>query len=104
MGIIINRCVLERQHKGCQSLNIALSTLEYSIKYVDPKILVNRTVKLKRSKLRLKDIKSEKVELDLNDFGSVYVVGAGKATASMTEALYGILKGRISYGAINVPY
>jgi glycerate 2-kinase len=104
LGIIINRCVLERQHKGCQSLNIALSTLEYSIKYVDPKILVNRTVKLKGSKLRLKDIKSEKVELDLNDFGSVYVVGAGKATASMTEALYGILKGRISSGAINVPY
>jgi glycerate 2-kinase len=104
LGIIINRCVLERRHQGCQSLNIALSTLEYSIKYVDPKILVNRTVKLKGSKLRLKDIKSEKVELDLNDFNSVYVVGAGKATASMTEALYGILKGRISHGAINVPY
>jgi glycerate 2-kinase len=104
LGIIINRCVLERQHQGCQSLDIALSTLEYSIKYVDPKILVNRAVKLKGSKLRLKDIKSEKVELDLNDFDSVYVVGAGKATARMTEALYGILKGKISHGAINVPY
>lgn len=104
MGIIINRSVLERQHQGCQSLNIALSTLEYSIKNVDPKILVNRTVKLKGSKLRLKDIKSQRLELNLNDFDSVYIVGAGKATARMTYAVCGILKGRISYGAINVPY
>jgi glycerate-2-kinase len=104
LGIIINRSVLERQHQGCQSLNIALSALEYSVKYVDPKILVNRTVKLKGSKLRLKDIKSEKVELDLSDFDSVYIVGAGKATAGMTDALCEILKRRISYGAINVPY
>ena len=104
MGIIKNRSALEWQHHGCQSLNIALSTLEYSIKCVDPKILVNRTVNLKGLKLRLKGIKSEKVELDLNDYDSVYIIGAGKATARMTESLCEILKGRISYGAINVPY
>ncbi|HZD83673.1 MAG TPA: DUF4147 domain-containing protein [Nitrososphaeraceae archaeon] len=78
--------------------------MEYSIKCVDPKILVNRTVNLKGLKLRLKSIKSEKVELDLNDYDSVYIIGAGKATARMTESLCEILKGRISYGAINVPY
>lgn len=104
MGVIINRPVLERLHQGYQSLSIALSALEYSIKYADPKILVNRTVKLKDSKLVLKDTQSKTVKLDINDFNSIYVVGAGKATARMTLTLCEILKGRISDGAINVPY
>ncbi len=104
LGIIINRSILERHHQNYRSLNIALSALEYSIKNVDPKILVNKTVKLKGSNLSLNDIQGKTVELNLDDFNSVYIVGAGKATARMTAALCNILKGRISYGAINVPY
>jgi glycerate 2-kinase len=104
LGIIINRSILEKHHQNYRSLNIALSALEYSIKNVDPKILVNKTVKLKGSNLRLNDIQGKTVELNLDDFNSVYIVGAGKATARMTAALCNILNGRISYGAINVPY
>ena len=104
MGIIHNRWRCEREHKEFGSLNLAFSTIEYSMKYVDPRIIINRTLKLKGSNLLLKDIYGQIVELDLNNFKSIYLVGAGKATAGMAEALYKLLNGRISAGAINVPY
>ncbi|HZC20592.1 MAG TPA: glycerate kinase, partial [Nitrososphaeraceae archaeon] len=77
---------------------------EYSMKYVDPRAITKRTLKLKASNLLLYDIYGQIVELDLDNFKSIYLVGAGKATAAMAEALYKLLNGRISAGAINVPY
>jgi glycerate 2-kinase len=75
------------------------------MKYVDPHFIIKRTSRLKGSTLLLRDIVYNNIlELDLNDFNSIYLVGAGKATAGMAEALYSILNGRISAGAINVPY
>ena len=104
MGVIHNRSISEREHKGFGSLNLAFSTIEYSMKYVDPRVIINRTSKLKGPNLLLNDIYGQIVELDLNNFKSIYLVGAGKATAGMAEALYKLLNGRISAGAINVPY
>jgi glycerate-2-kinase len=40
----------------------------------------------------------------LNDFDSIYIVGAGKAASKMAETLCNIFDRRISGGAINVPY
>jgi glycerate-2-kinase len=42
--------------------------------------------------------------MNLNNFDSIYIVGAGKATSKMAETLCKIFDGRISGGAINVPY
>lgn len=105
MGLINNRSILEKQHKRYRSLNLVFSTIEYSMKYVDPHFIIKRTSRLKGSTLLLRNIiYNNTLKLDLNDFNSIYLVGAGKATAGMAEALYSILKGRISAGAINVPY
>jgi len=104
LGIIRNRSICEREHNGFGSLNLAFSTIEYSMKYVDPRVILKRTLKLKGSNLLLNDIYGQIVQLDLNNFKSIYLVGAGKATAGMAEALYKLLNGRISAGAINVPY
>jgi glycerate-2-kinase len=42
--------------------------------------------------------------MSLSSFDSIYLVGAGKATSKMAEALTNILGRRLSGGAINVPY
>ena len=97
--------MVERQHNRYRSLNLVFSTIEYSMKYVDPYFIIKRTLKRKGSSLLLTDILYNKtLELDLNDFNRVYLVGAGKATAGMAEALYRVLNGRVAAGAINVPY
>ena len=75
------------------------------MKYVYLRFIIKRTLKPKGSSLLLRDIIYDKtLELDLNDFNCVYLVGAGKATVRMAEALYRILNGRVAAGAINVPY
>ena len=76
MGIIHNRSISEREHRGFRSLNLAFSTIEYSMKYVDPRTITNRTLKLKASNLLLYDMYGQIVELDLNNFKSIYLVGA----------------------------
>jgi len=83
---------------------LSLSAIEFSLRYSDPMILVDRALKLRGSLLLLKDIHNKTITLDLGLYGSIYVVGAGKASAKMAEGLYRILRTRISGGAINVPH
>ena len=104
MAIITNRMSLERRHHEYHSLKYALDALESAIMTVQPEILIRRALKLRDSKLSISDIRGNKSELDINNFKSIFVVGAGKGTAKMAKALCHILKGKITYGAINVPY
>jgi glycerate 2-kinase len=69
----------------------------------DPKKLVENSVKLRNSKLLLTDIGNNVTKLNLDDYESIYVVGAGKAAAKMLDAVSRILKKRLSGGAITVP-
>jgi glycerate-2-kinase len=71
---------------------------------VQPEILIRRALELRDSKLSISDIRGNKAELDIDNFKSIFVVGAGKGTAKMAKALCHILKGKITHGAINVPY
>jgi glycerate-2-kinase len=89
-----------------RSLNLTLSVLESAMKFIDPEKLVNRSFKLEGSKLSIIDTqnKTAAASLDLQEYDSIYLVGAGKGTARMAVAVCNILKGRISGGAINVPY
>jgi len=52
----------------------------------------------------LTDIRNNIIKLDLDDYESIYVAGAGKAAAIMSDAISTILKKRLSGGAINVPH
>ncbi len=104
MGIITNRMSLERRHHAYHSLKYALGALESAIMSVQPEILIRRSLKLRDSKLSISDIKGNTAELDIDNFESIFVVGAGKGTAKMAESLSHILKGKITHGAINVPY
>ena len=80
---------------------IALEALEKSITAVRPKNLIEKCVVIKSTKLHIFND-----EFDFQNFGKVYIIGGGKATAEMAFALEKImLNAHITEyeGIINVP-
>jgi len=77
---------------------LALKSLEYALKAVDPKQIIKSKLLLKNSNLHV-DVCS----FDLKKFKNVYVVGGGKASGSMAEALEQVLGTFIKKGLVNVP-
>jgi glycerate 2-kinase len=79
--------------------DLALKSLEAALKAVDPKQIM-------KSKLLLKDstLSIDRYSFDLNKFKNIYVVGGGKASGSMAEALEHILDKRVTCGLVNVPH
>jgi len=78
---------------------IALELLESGLKAANPKDAVMRHVLLEGNLLRLGNFK-----INLLHVSEIIVVGAGKATAAMSEALEAVLGERITHGRINVPH
>jgi len=77
---------------------MVVETLESALAAVDPHALVSRHVKRRGDKLR---INSELISL--RDYDGVFVVGAGKASGAMTEALEQVLGSRLRGGLVVVP-
>jgi len=75
----------------------AFSIFQVGLNAVDPKAAVRRTLRLEGD-----DLKVVNQSYDLSAFENVYVVGAGKASAMMAQALEEILGERLSSGIINV--
>jgi len=75
----------------------ALDILSVALDAVDAKRAVQNSLKLRESRISLNG-----VQLDLNDFSRIFVVGGGKAGGEMADAIEGILGDRISGGAVNV--
>ena len=75
-----------------------MQTLEFTLASLDPHELVRRRVK-RRGTLLL--VGNETIPLD--DYDGVFVVGAGKASGAMTEALESILANRVKGGLVVVP-
>lgn len=78
---------------------LALNSLETALKAADPSDIIKSKVKLKEGLLTI-----NKHQFDLKKFNKIFVVGGGKASGSMAEALEIILKDRITDGTLNVPY
>ena len=78
---------------------LALDSLETALKAADPRGLIKSKVKLKEGLLTI-----NKHLFDLKKFHNIFVVGGGKASGLMAEALEIILKDRITDGCLNVPY
>lgn len=76
---------------------IALTLLESAISSVDPGNLVKKNIKLVGHNLEVVGTR-----LDLDDYDRIIVVGGGKASGRMAEALEEILQKRITTGVINV--
>jgi glycerate-2-kinase len=78
---------------------LALESLERAVEAADPKELLKARLALKGSTLRV-----EEHSFDLEKFRSIFVIGGGKASGTMAEALENILGKRITDGLVNVPH
>jgi len=78
---------------------LALTSLEHALHVVDPKQIIKSKLLLKNSILKVDACSS-----DLKKFKNIYVVGGGKASGPMSEALEQILGKRITNGLVNVPH
>jgi glycerate 2-kinase len=77
----------------------ALDIFKAGLKAVDPKVAVKRYMKREGQTLIVDGKK-----YDLNQFDKIYVVGGGKAGASMAAAVEDILGNLVAEGIVNVKY
>lgn len=77
----------------------ASAIFKSGLKAVDPKVAVEKYVQLVDQTLIV-----DKKRYDLKQFDKIYVVGGGKAGASMAAAIEEILGDRITEGFVNVKY
>jgi len=94
MSIIKNRKEL-LSHGNREGRKIALNIIEYALKTVDPYKAVRNTVLIDNGRLIVDHLK-----YDLSEIRNIYVVGAGKGTLRIAEALEDILGNRIKRGII----
>lgn len=78
---------------------LALESLEAAVKAVDPKQIIKSKLSLKNSILNV-----DRYHFNLEKFKHVYVIGGGKASGSMANAIEQILGKYITAGIVNVPY
>jgi glycerate 2-kinase len=78
---------------------LAFKSLEAALNAVDPRYIVKIKVTVTDSIMKV-----DNCSFDLRKFKNIYVVGGGKASGSMAEALEQVLDGRISKGLVNVPH
>ncbi len=76
----------------------ALMGLEAALEAADPKDVIKSKVALRGNLLRI-----DGSSFDLEKFKKVLVIGGGKASGSMAEALEEVLGDRITNGTINIP-
>ncbi|MCJ7425345.1 glycerate kinase [Candidatus Bathyarchaeota archaeon] len=78
---------------------LALCSLESAVNAVDP-------AQIMKSKLLLKDtiLHVDGHVFDMKEFRHVYVLGGGKASGLMAQALEEVLGNRITKGLVNVPH
>jgi glycerate-2-kinase len=78
---------------------IAINALNAALQAVDAEAIIKSKVQINGDMLAI-----ENFSFDLAKFKKIYVVGGGKASGCMAQALEEVLSNRISEGAINVPY
>ena len=84
-------------HGNRKGREVALDVIEYAIKAVDAYEATKKKVRIENNRLIVEDL-----DYDLSKVGNIYVVGGGKATFSIAQALDDILGERIKRGVINV--
>ena len=75
-----------------------------AINRVNPYEAVKQFVRLKGTKLILGQVEQQKIDLEMEAFRRIFIVGGGKATAPMARAMEDLLGERINGGVINVKY
>ncbi|MGH9993388.1 MAG: DUF4147 domain-containing protein, partial [Nitrososphaera sp.] len=98
--MIGNFAELARFH-GEKAVRLALAAVHSALTSVDPAALVRQSITIDDG-VSVRDIGGRISRFRV--FDKVYVAGAGKAAAGMTNALCALFGNRIVEGAISVPY
>ncbi|RLE63963.1 MAG: glycerate kinase, partial [Thermoprotei archaeon] len=83
---------------GGKAVEVVLKLFDEGIRRADPYTTILEKVRIEDHVLSIHDVK-----VDLRDIERIVIVGAGKASGRMAEAIEGILKDRISDGIVLVP-
>jgi glycerate-2-kinase len=102
--LIKNKESLIQNNNNSKSTRLLLKAIEKSFQSIDPYKLIARSVNITNQIMRIESLNSNPIDLDLNKFKGVYIIGAGKATAKMAKSLSDILGTKVYGGAITVPY
>ncbi|MEM2935599.1 MAG: glycerate kinase [Candidatus Bathyarchaeia archaeon] len=86
------RSPLDKKARG-----LALNALEAALKAADPRVIIKSKVRLKGNTLQIGE-----QAFNLGDFKNIYVVGGGKASGAMAEALEEVLGDRVTNGTVNI--
>jgi len=84
-------------HGNSELRDVALDIVEYALSAVDPYFAVEQLVHLNSERLTVGNL-----VLDLSQVKNIYVLGAGKATLRIAEAIEDILGNRIDGGLIAI--
>jgi glycerate-2-kinase len=101
MDIVINKEQLIQNGEtelDRKARELALKSLEASTKAVDPRRIIKSKVLLEGSILRV-----DNYTFNIKKFKNVYVIGGGKASGLMAEAIEAISDKKITDGHVNVP-
>ena len=94
MSVIRNKNEL-LSHGSVKERRSALDIIEYALSAIDSYKLVRELVRLEGNLLRVASLSYK-----LSEIGDIYVVGAGKGSSSIAEALEDILGDKIKTGSI----
>ncbi|MCS7116037.1 MAG: glycerate kinase [Nitrososphaerota archaeon] len=98
-GPIKNRAQLLRSEEtDLEARHLILGAIEAALSSIDPQNLIKGHVKRDGDRIQI-----DHLSIDLKEVDKIYVIGGGKASAPMAEALYSILGDRIHYGIVAIP-
>lgn len=87
------------------SLSLTLDAIEVGLRSVNPESIIENSIEMNGNYLAITDHNGKQIDFDLGSFRWIYLVGAGKATASMADSFTKILKSRkVKGGCVTVPY
>ena len=99
-----NKSKILRSNRS-DSLSITLDAVEVGLQSINPTSIIKKSVVVKRDNLTVTDYSGKKIGFEFGDFKSIYLIGAGKATASMADAFLSILNNKkVKACCITIPY
>jgi glycerate-2-kinase len=82
-----------------KSRSLALQSIQYALNAVEPRQLLKAKIKVQKGVLQV-----ENCTFNLSEFKRVFVVGGGKASGKMAQAIEELLEEHLTAGSVNVPY
>jgi hydroxypyruvate reductase len=84
--------------------SIAKAIFSKALSAIDPARLLKERIRIEKNRLLIRDEENSELSFDLNIFNKIFVVGTGKASNSMAQAIEETFGGRITKGVVTTKY